>query len=132
MTRPLILNFWRRVRCIAEACLRREGLAFCAFLAAVGFAIVLTVLLVWNITFLQDKDRTDDIAYLAFGILGLFGITQLSIHRLLGAKQAIELEFWKIKAKLSQGDDLAPTPATVTTTTTTEIAPMPAPMEGPQ
>jgi hypothetical protein len=118
----LITNFWRRVRCIAEACLKREGLAFCAFIAAVGFAVVLTFLLIWNIGFLQDKDRTDDIAYLAFGILGLFGITQLSIHRLLGAKQAIELEFWKIKAKLSQGEDV-PAPTVITETKTTIGAP---------
>lgn len=101
----MIANFWRRVRCIAEACLRREGLAFIAFVFAVGMAVVLTCLLVWNIGYLQEKDRTDDIAYLSFGILALFGIVQLSMHRLLGSRQAIEVEFWKLRAKIDQGDD---------------------------
>jgi hypothetical protein len=39
----------------------------------------------------------------------LFAVTQLSLHRLLGSKQAIELEFWKLKATINQsGDDSAP------------------------
>jgi hypothetical protein len=99
-------NFWRRLRCIAEACLKREGLAFLAFCASFGAGVVLTAMLAWNILYLQEEKRSDDIAYLAFGMLALLGITQLSLHRLLGSKQAIQLEFWKLKATMSQGDDM--------------------------
>ena len=98
--------------CIAfcRACLRREGLAFLAFCGASGAGIVLTALLAWNIRYLQEQNRADDIAYLSFGLLALFGITQLSLHRLLGSKQAIELEFFKFKASMNQGGDDDPEP----------------------
>lgn len=100
-----MLNFWRRVRCIAEACLRREGLAFLAFVASVGGGVVLTAMLAWNIRFLQGEHRTDEIALLSYGLLVLLGLMMMSLHRLLGSKQAIELEFWKLKASISNGDD---------------------------
>lgn len=90
---------------ICRACLKREGLAFLAFLGASGAGVVLTILLAWNIRYLQLDHRSDDIAYLSFGLLLLFGITQLSLHRLLGSKQAIELEFFKLKASINQGGD---------------------------
>ena len=90
---------------LCRACLRREGLAFLAFCGASGAGVVLAALLAWNIRYLQQQHRSDDIAYLSFGLLILFGITQLSLHRLLGSKQAIELEFWKLKASINQGSD---------------------------
>lgn len=91
-----------------RACLKARGLAFLAFCAATGAGVVLTAYLIWNTHYLHEKSRSDDVAYLAFGALALLGITQLSLHRLLGSKQAIEIEFWKLKAKLSQGDEPIP------------------------
>jgi hypothetical protein len=99
------VSFWATLRAVGGACLRKEGLAFLAFIAATGAGVVLTVMLAWNISFLQHKDRADDIAYLSFGLLALIGVMQLSLHRLLGSKQAIELEFWKLKASINQGGD---------------------------
>lgn len=90
---------------LCRACLRREGLAFFAFVGAVGAGIVLIVYLFWNTQYLHLNHRDDDVAYLAYGTLLLLGITQLSLHRLLGSKQAIDLEFWKLKASISQGGD---------------------------
>lgn len=93
---------------VCRACLKREGLAFFAFCGASGAGVVLTVLLAWNIRYLQLAHRSDDIAMLSFGLLILFGITQLSLHRLLGSKQAIELEFFHMKASMNQGENDAP------------------------
>lgn len=88
-----------------RACLTKPGIAFLAFVAATGAGIAMTGLLAWQIFYLQDAKRSDDIAYLAFGMLALIAVTQLSLHRLLGAKQALEVEFWKLKAKINQGDE---------------------------
>jgi hypothetical protein len=68
---------------------------------------VIAIMLAFNIYYLQGKSQTDDIANLSYGLLVLFGVTQLSLHRLLGSKQAIELEFWKLKATINQGEDNA-------------------------
>lgn len=89
---------------VCRACLRKEGLAFLAFVAASGAGVALMAMLAWQIVYLQAHERSDDIAYLAFGMLLLIAVTQLSLHRLLGSKQAIELEFWKLKASITQGD----------------------------
>ena len=98
------MTFWQFFVAVCRACLRREGLAFLAFIGASGAGIVIAILLAWNIAFLQGQKQTDDIANLAYGLLVLFGITQISLHRLLGSKQAIELEFWKLKASINQGE----------------------------
>lgn len=95
---------WSEIKCLLRACLRKEGLAFCAFLGAVGAGMVLTVLLAWNIRYLHQREQDEAITNIAYGLLLTVAITQLSLHRLLGSKQAIELEFWKLKAKLNQGD----------------------------
>lgn len=87
---------------LGRACLRKEGLAFLAFVAAVGAGAVMTALLAWNIYYLQGRSQTEAIANLAYGMLVLIAVTQLSLHRLLGSKQAIELEFWKLKANITQ------------------------------
>lgn len=88
-----------------RACLRREGLAFLAFIGATAAVVVLSAFLAWNIRYLQIEKRSDDIAYLSFGLLVLFGIAQLSLHRLLGSRQALQVEFWKLKATMNQGED---------------------------
>lgn len=93
---------------VCRACLHKEGLAFLAFVGAVGAGAVMTAMLAWNIHYLQGKDQTEAIANLAYGMLILIAVTQLSMHRLLGSKQAIALEFWKLKATMNQGDDDAP------------------------
>lgn len=90
---------------ICRACLRREGLAFLAFIAATGAGVILTGYLIWNTAYLHAQHRSDDVAYLAFGSLALIGVMQLSLHRLLGSRQAIEIEFWKLKASINQGED---------------------------
>jgi hypothetical protein len=89
---------------VSRACLRKEGLAFFAFIGACGAGAVMTALLAWNIFFLQGREQTEAIANLAYGMLVLIAVTQLSLHRLLGSKQSIELEFWKLKATMNQGD----------------------------
>lgn len=104
------LTFWQFCIAVCRACLKREGLAFLAFCGASGAGVVIACMLAWNISFLQAKSQTDDIANLSYGLLVLFGVTQLSLHRLLGSKQAIELEFWKLKASINQGGDDDPAP----------------------
>ena len=99
------MTFWGFIVAVCRACLRKEGLAFFAFVAAVGAGAVMTAMLAWNVYFLQGHDRTDEIANLAYGMLVLIAVTQLSLHRLLGSKQSIELEFWKLKANMKQGED---------------------------
>lgn len=95
---------------LAHACLTNEGLKFFAFCGATGAGVALTAYLVWNTAYLHAAKKDDYVFYLAAGSMALLGLTQLSLHRLLGAKQAIEIEFWKLKAKLSQGDDLPDEP----------------------
>lgn len=96
------MSYWQFFILVCRACLRREGLAFFAFIAAVGAGAVMTALLAWQVWFLQEHERVDEIANLAYGMLVLIAVTQLSLHRLLGSKQAIEIEFWKLKAKIDQ------------------------------
>ncbi len=98
------MNNWRRLRCIAEACLKREGLAFLALVLSGGAGVVFTGLLGAAMWWLKDAEQWEAIANLAYGLLVTLGLVMFSLHRLLGSKQAIELEFWKIRAKLSQGD----------------------------
>ena len=97
------MMWWLETKCLLRACLRKEGLAFCAFIAASGAGAVMTLLLAWNIHYLQGAARHEAIENIAYGLLATVAITQLSLHRLLGSKQAIEIEFWKLKAKLNQG-----------------------------
>ncbi len=99
------MNAWRRVRCIAEACLKREGLAFFALVLSGGAGVVFTILLAAAMWWLKGAKQWEAIANLAYGLLVTLGLVMFSLHRLLGSKQAIEVEFWKLKAKLSQGDD---------------------------
>lgn len=106
LLRKVVANDWRA---LGRTCLSNEGLKFFAFCGATGAGMALTVYLIWNTQFLHEHKKTDYVFYLAVGSMTLLGLTQLSLHRLLGAKQAIEIEFWKLKAKLSQGDDAPPT-----------------------
>ena len=92
------------VRAIARFCLKPDGLKFLAFCGASGAGAAMTAYLIWNTYYLHANKQNDAVAYLAYGALLLIALTQLSLHRLLGAKQAIEIEFWKLKAKLDQGD----------------------------
>lgn len=101
----MIANFWRRIRCVAEACLKREGLAFLAFLASFGCGVVMTAMLAWAMAMLRGAAQWEAIANLAYGLLATLFVVLLSLHRLLGSRQAIELEFWKLKAKFNQGED---------------------------
>jgi hypothetical protein len=98
------INFWRRTRLIAEACLKREGLAFLAFLLSAGAGPVLCAMLFYMITVLEEAKQFEAVANLAYGLLLTIALLMWSVHRLLGSKQAIEVEFLKLKAKLSQGD----------------------------
>jgi hypothetical protein len=96
---------WRRIRCIAEACLKRECLAFLALCLSGGAGVTMTAMLAWAMSMLQGAAQWEAIANIAYGLLLTLGLLMFSLHRLLGSKQAIEVEFWKLKAKLSQGDD---------------------------
>ena len=101
-------NFWRRVRCIAEACLRKEGIAFVALMVSLIGAGILSFMFYGNLLYLRHERATDEIFYLSCGMLAIIAVTFWSSHRLLGSKQAIEAEFWKLKVKMSQGDNDAP------------------------
>ncbi len=96
---------WRRIRCIAEACLKREGLAFIGLMVSLLGAGILTLMLFGNLVYLREVLATTEIFYLSCGMLLIISILFYSTHRLLGSKQAIELEFWRLKAKFNQGDD---------------------------
>lgn len=96
---------WRRVGLVARACLRREGLAFLAFCLSAGAGPILTAMLFWAMVALERAQQWEAIANLAYGLLLTLGLLMWSLHRLLGSKQAIELEFWKLKAKLSNGGE---------------------------
>lgn len=98
------VNFWRRVRCVGEACLRKEGIAFVALMVSLGAAGVLSLMLYGNLLYFRDKGATSELFYLSAGMLFLIGIVLMSSHRLLGSKQAIEAEFLSLKLKLNQDD----------------------------
>lgn len=98
-------NFWRRVRLIAEACLKKEGLAFVALMVSLVGTGLLTAMFWRNLIYFREQKATDELFFLSCGMLALIAITFMSTHRLLGSKQAIEAEFWKLKVKLNQGDD---------------------------
>lgn len=117
----LCANLWRRVRCVAEACLKREGLAFLALVLSGGAGVMLTLMLAVAMKVLTGAERWAAIENIAYGLLLTLGLLMFSLHRLLGSKQAIEVEFWKLKAKLSQGEDTPSPPPLITTTTKTEI-----------
>lgn len=101
-------NFWRRVRCVAEACLKKEGVAFVALMVSLAGVGIISFMLWGNLLYLRDRGATDEIFYLSCGMLGLIFIVFMSSHRLLGSRQALEGEFWKLKFKMSQGDDPPP------------------------
>lgn len=96
------MTFWLFIVAVCRACLRKEGLAFFAFVGATVAGAGVALALGFNIYYLQTQSATDDIANLSYGLLVLFAVTQLSLHRLLGSKQSIELEFWKLKATMNQ------------------------------
>lgn len=96
---------------IGAALLTRPGLAAGALLLSLGAGIVFSTMLASIIAYLQSEKRSDDLAYLAFGLLGVLALTMWSVHRLLGSKLAIDVELWKLRAKFAQGDE--PTPVTV-------------------
>lgn len=100
----MVRNFWRRARCVAEACLRKEGLAFVALMVSLGAAGVLSLFLYGNLRFLRAQGAIDQIFYLSAGMLLLIGIVLMSSHRLLGSKQAIEAEILGLKLRMNQND----------------------------
>lgn len=101
----LVANFWRRVRCICNAGLTREGLAFGAFLLSAGAGPILTAMLFWAMVQLDHAGKHDEIFKLACGLLLTLGLQMWSVHRLLGSKQAIEAEFLALKLKMVSGGD---------------------------
>lgn len=107
-TRWLAPDAWLVMRATGRVCLTAAGIKLLAFLGASGAGVALMAYLVWNTHYLQVKGQVEPVAYLAYGAMLLLGMTQLSLHRLLGAKQAIETEFWKLKFKMTQGEDSAP------------------------
>lgn len=96
------------VQTIWAASLTRPGLALGALGLSAGAGVVFSAMLASIILYLQTEKRSDDLAMLAGGLLLVLGLIMFSLHRLLGSKQAIELEFWKIKAKVSNGEDMTP------------------------
>jgi hypothetical protein len=90
---------------VCRSCLRKEGLAFLALLVSLGGAGVLSIMLFGNLLYFRKMQATEELFYLSSGMLLLIAIVLMSSHRLLGSKQAIELEFWKLKAKFNQGDE---------------------------
>ena len=106
------------LRTIWLAALTRPGLALLAALAGVGGAAVLTGLLAWALHALIGAFQWPVVGNLAYGLLLVVALVLWGLMRLLAGKQAIELELWKLKARLtSEGDD---PPPVVTTTVTTE------------
>ncbi len=97
---------------LGAALLTRPGLAAAALLLSLGAGIVFSTMLASIIAYLQNANRSDDLAYLAFGLLAVLALTMWSLHRLLGSKLAIDVELWKMKAKFAQGED-TPVPVTV-------------------
>jgi hypothetical protein len=98
-------NFWRRVRCIGEACLRKEGIAFVALMVSLGAAGVLSLMLYGNLLYFRTKGATDQLFYLSAGMLFLIGIVLMSSHRLLGSRQQLDAEILGMKLRMNQGED---------------------------
>lgn len=98
------MTFGQYIEAIGRATLRKEGLTFFAFIGAVGAGIALTIYLFWVTYHLEKHNQHESVAYLAYGALLLIGVTQLSIHRLLGSNLSLNLEFWKLKARILQGE----------------------------
>lgn len=96
---------------MGAALLTRPGLAAGALLLSLGAGAVFSTMLASIIAYLQNEKRSDDLAYLAFGLLAVLALTMWSLHRLLGSKLAIDVELWKLRAKFAQGED--PVPVTV-------------------
>jgi hypothetical protein len=101
----MIANFWRRVGLCARACLQKEGLAFIALMVSLCGAGIISAMLLGNLIYLRNAKATDSIFYLSCGMLFLIFIVLMSSHRLLGSRQAIEAEAWKLRFKISQGHD---------------------------
>lgn len=100
---------------IGAALLTRPGLAAAALVLSLGAGIVFSTMLASIIAYLQSEKRSDDLAYLAFGLLAVLALTMWSLHRLLGSKLAIDVELWKLRATFAQGeDDAAAVPVRVT------------------
>lgn len=93
---------------LGAALLTRPGLAAGALLLSLGAGIVFSTMLASIIAYLQSEKRSDDLAYLSFGLLAVLALTMWSLHRLLGSKLAIDVELWKMKAKFAQGEDPVP------------------------
>ena len=86
--------------------LTRPGLNFIALLAQVGGAAVLTTMLGFALYSLISASQWEPVSMLAYGLLVTVALVIWGMGRLLAGKQAIELELWKVKAKLSsEGDD---------------------------
>lgn len=96
------------VQALWVAGLTRPGLALGALALSAGAGVVFSAMLASIILYLQTEKRSDDLAMLAGGLLLVLSLIMFSLHRLLGSKQAIELEFWKIKAKVENGEDAHP------------------------
>lgn len=99
------------VPAIGASLLTRPGLAAAALMLSLGAGIVFSTMLASIIAYLQNEKRSDDLAYLAFGLLAVLALTMWSLHRLLGSKLAIDVELWKMRATFKQGDE--PTPVQV-------------------
>lgn len=102
------MGWWAETKCLLRACLKKEGLAFCAFIVASGCGVVLSAMLGWNIWYLQHEKQHDAVANIAYGLLLSIFVMQMSLHKLFGSKQLIEAELWKMKLKLGQGSDEQP------------------------
>ena len=102
------MTFGQFLLAVCRACLRKEGLTFCALVASVAGAGVLCGLLAWNIYFLQSSKQTNAIALLSYGLLATVALVIFTLMKLLAGKQAIEAELWQFKFRASQGDDSDP------------------------
>lgn len=85
---------------IATHLLSRPGLAAAALVLTFGAGAVFSTLLASIIMYLQERGESDALANLAYGLLGVLALLLWSLHRLLGSKQAIDLELWKFRARM--------------------------------
>ena len=100
---PRLIEAARAVWCAA---LTRPGLALLAALSGIAGAAVLTGLLGYSLNALIRAAQWFIVGNLAYGLLIVVALVLWGLMRLLAGKQAIELEFWKLKAKLtSEGED---------------------------